>query len=191
MLRGLHWIAIVGCLAGVPGGCNGEGNGSGGGDSDGPVDVTLGETTLVIAINPVVNDVTTTAPPAPGAVQSGVELSLDEGPSVTSDALGVAVLAPVPAGDRLLTLSTADIDGEVAVTVVDKDLRELALAADGSTADVMLDVRYPFGGSVIEVEPTMTVAEINDALSMSNTIVFFGEGDYEGDFSFSGHAAVG
>lgn len=173
---------IFGCLACLLAACGGNG--------DDPTDVLFGETTLVIAVNPVVNDVTEEALPSPGGTQSGVELGLDEGPSATTDARGVAVLAPVPAGNRTVSAASADIDGSAAIAIADRDLHEVALAADGSAVAVMSDVRYPFGGEVVEVDPGMSVSAINDALSMSNTIVFFRGGVYEGDFSFSGSNVI-
>ena len=66
------------------------------------------------------------------------------------------------------------------------DLLEVAVALTAAGAVIMVSLRYEFGGTVIEVTPTTTVAEVNGALAQSNTIVLFAGGTYTGDLSFSG-----
>jgi hypothetical protein len=65
-------------------------------------------------------------------------------------------------------------------------LREIAVALDGSGAGVMADVRYIFGGTVVDITPAMTIAQVNAELARSNLIVFLRAGTYTGDLSFSG-----
>lgn len=151
-------------------------------DSPTELDVTFGETTLVVLVNPVVNDDNAASVPAPGSDQSGVGVSMVGGPSGSTNASGVVVLSTVEPGP-----STVSADGsEFMVSMVDKDLREVAIALDGGSASVMTEVQYAFGGRVVEITPTMELAEVNDALSQSNTIVFFRAGTYTGDLEFSG-----
>ena len=157
-----------------------------GDDTTAPPDVTFGETTFVVVANPVVNDANDTPVPAPGTSRSGVAVSLDLGPSATTDANGVGVLSPVPAGTRTLSLSDGGTSGQVTASIAEKDLREVAIALDGNGGAVMANVQYPFGGQVIEVTPSTPLTEVNDALAMSNVIVFFRGGIYTGDLVFGG-----
>jgi hypothetical protein len=123
---------------------------------------------------------------APGGVRSGVSVSVDGGPSGTTDANGVVVLADVEPGTRTISLSGSGLSGELSVSIADKDLREVAVALAAGGAEVMADVRYAFGGQVVEVTPSMSVPEVNDALAQRNTIVCFNAGTYTGDLVFSG-----
>ena len=154
-----------------------------GGDSiTEPTQVTFGETTFVVVMNPIINDINEAAVPQPGSTQSSVNVSVAGGPSGTTDASGVVVLSPLDAGTKTLSADGND----VTVAIADRDLRELAVALDGGPASLMANVRYAFGGQVIEITPSMSLAEVNDALSQSNSIVFFRAGSYTGDLQFSG-----
>ena len=147
-----------------------------------PTDVTLGETTFVVLVNPIVNDDNATTVPPPGGTQSGVNVSVAGGPSGSTGASGVVVLAPVEPGAKTLSVDGSD----VSVSIAAEDLREVAIALDGGSASVMANVRYAFGGQVIEITPSMSLTEVNNALSQSNTIVLFRAGSYTGDLQFSG-----
>jgi hypothetical protein len=167
-----HVVLIAGLAAGLA--C---------GDSvTDPTDVEYGETTFVVLVNPVVNDDNEAQVPPPGGTQAGVGVSVDGGPSGTTGTGGVVVLSPVNPGARTLTVGGED----VTVSIADQDLREVAIARTGDSAVVMANVQYAFGGQVVEITPSMTLAEVNDALAQSNTIVFFRAGTYTGDLSFSG-----
>jgi hypothetical protein len=158
------------------------------GDDSGtdPTDVTFGETTFVILVNPPLNDDNEASVPAPGTVRSGVTVAVEGGPSGTTDANGVVVLSDVEPGTKTILLSSAGLSGSVPVSIAEQDLREVAIALTSDGAAIMADVRYAFGGQVIEVTPSMSLTEVNDALSESNTIVFFNAGSYSGDLVFSG-----
>ncbi len=147
-----------------------------------PTEVTLGESTFVVLVNPIVNDDNAAAVPTPGTTQSGVSVSVAGGPSGSTNASGVVVLSPVEPGTKTLSVGGSD----VTVTIVDQDLREVAIALDGGSASVMANVRYAFGGQVVNITPSMSLTEVNSALSQSNTIVLFGAGTYTGDLQFSG-----
>lgn len=151
-------------------------------DSPTELEVTFGETTLVVLVNPVVNDDSEISVPLPGSEQSGVAVSAAGGASGSTDAVGVVVLSPVEPGTQTLSVG----GGEVTVSILDGDLREMAVALDGGVASVMADVEYALGGQVVEITPSMSLAEVNAALSESNTIVFFRSGTYAGDLEFSG-----
>lgn len=146
------------------------------------LDVTFGETTFVVLVNPVINDDNESSVSAPGSEQSGVPVTVADGPSGTTNANGVVVLTDIVPGTKSLS-----VDGnEVVVSIADQDLREVAVASDGSAASVMAEVPYAFGGQVIEITPSMSLADVNDALGQGNTIVFFRAGTYTGDLAFSG-----
>lgn len=146
-----------------------------------PPEVTFGETTFVVIVNPTVNDDNDLVLPPTGTSRAGVVVSLDEGPPATTDAAGIAVLAPVPAGTRVLSLSGSGESGQLTLTIEEGDLREVAVALTADGAAVMTNVRYPFGGQVIEVTPSTPIAEVNEALAMSNVIVFFRGGVYSAE----------
>ena len=147
-----------------------------------PTEVTFGETTFVVLVNPVVNDDNQAGVPTPGTTQSSVTVSVAGGPSGSTDANGVRVLGLVTPGAKTLSVGGND----VGVSIADGDLRELAIASDGGSAGVMANVGYALGGQVVEITPSMSLAEVNSALSQSNTIVFFRAGTYIGDLQFSG-----
>ncbi|MGH7447710.1 MAG: hypothetical protein ACRELT_09125, partial [Longimicrobiales bacterium] len=79
--------------------------------TDPPLDVALGETTFVVLVNPVVNTANEVTVPPPGTVRSGVSVAPDGGSAVTTTAVGVAVLSPVNAGARTLSLAGSGLSG--------------------------------------------------------------------------------
>jgi hypothetical protein len=156
------------------------------GDGTGPTDVEYGVTTFVVLANPIVNDQNQVAVPAPGSTRAGVNVSVADGPSGTTDANGVAVLSPIAAGSKAMTLTGGGATGTVSVGIADQELREVAVALTGTTAQVMGNVNYAFGGTVVEITPSMSLADVNAALAQSNQIVFFKAGIYTGDLQFTG-----
>lgn len=160
--------------------------GCGGDGPTDPPDVVYGETTVVYLMNPVVNDVNVAVVPPPGTARSGVQVTVTNGPSGTTGTNGDLSLAPIPTGARPVSFSAGSTTGELSLDIIEGDLREIAVALDGAGAGTMADVRYIFGGAVVEITPTMTNAEVNAALSGSNLIVFMRSGTYTGDLNFSG-----
>ena len=155
------------------------------GDSTDPDEVPYGETAFVVILNPTVNDENDVTVPAPGGTRANVAAAIQDGPSATTGASGVAVLSPVAAGSRVLTLNGPD-DGQLNLSIVEGDLREIAVSLDASGAEVMADIRYQFGAAVVELSPTMPLAEVNAALAASNSVVFMSAGTYTGNIVFSG-----
>lgn len=154
------------------------------GDGGSPTDVVLGETTLIVIVNPRVNTLNSASVATPGSRRRGVTVSLEGGPTAVSDANGVAVLTRLEPGQRTLRFSGSS--APLVLNIADKDLRELAVSVTDSAASVVADVRYPFGGEVVEVRPSMSIAEVNQALNGSNRIVLFRGGTYTGDIQFNG-----
>ena len=97
----------------------------GGDDGTDPITVTLGETTFVILVNPIVNDANAVAIPTPGATQSGVNVSVTGGPSGTTNADGVVVLSPVPAGTDTLALNGRHRDDDIVDKVLPRFFNEI------------------------------------------------------------------
>jgi molybdopterin-binding protein len=151
-----------------------------------PPDVTYGETTVVYLMNPVINTVNAVAVSAPGTSRSGVQVAVAAGPSGTTGANGELVLAPLTAGTPVVSFSDGTATGGLTLDIAQGDLREIAVALDGTGAASMANVRYAFGGTVVEVTPGMTNAQVNTALSGSNQIVFLAAGTYVGNLNFSG-----
>lgn len=110
-----------------------------------------------------------------------MDVALQDGPSGTTGTDGVMAFAPVDAGTRAVTFTDGDGNsGELALSIADGDVREVAVALDGSGAAEMADLQYSFGGDVVEITSDMTVADVNDALSQSNVIVLVRGGEHPG-----------
>ncbi len=154
-------------------------------DANNPTDVPFGTTAIVVVVNPWINDANTKTVPMPGGVRAGITLTTDDNVTATTGADGIAVLAPVTAGTRTVTVSGAVAGGTFTVMVADRTLREVALATDAGRAELMVNVDYK-ANQVFEVSPTMTNAEVNDVLKVSDRVVFLAGGTYQGDLDFSG-----
>jgi hypothetical protein len=155
-------------------------------DANSPTDIPFGTTAIVVVVNPPINDANAeTGLPTPGDVVAGVTLTTDDGVSATTGADGIAVLAPVTAGTRTITVSGTVTGGTFTVMVADKTLREVALATDTGRAQVMVNVDYK-ADQAFEVSPTMSNAEVNAVLAVSDRVVFFKGGSYTGDLTFGG-----
>ena len=179
-------LALIVSIGFVGVSCGGDDPAGPAGPPAGPPPAAFGETTFVVIVNPAVNDVNASIVPAPGSMLQGVSVVADDGTAATTDASGVAILSDVTPGTRTLTLSGGGDSGEITVSIAQSDLREVAVAFDGSGAAVMSNVRYAFGGQVVELTPFTPLAEVNAALSQANIIVFFSSGIYFGDLTFSG-----
>jgi len=165
--------------------CGGSGSGSVTPDAADPTDIAFGTTAIVVVVNPVINDANMKTVPAPGAISSGITLTTDDNITATTGPSGIAVLAPVTPGTRTITVSGAVAGGSFTVTVADRTLREVALATEAGRAELMVNVDYK-ADQAIDVTPAMTNAEVNSALAVSDRVVFFHGGHYQGDLDFSG-----
>jgi hypothetical protein len=85
-----------------------------------------------------------------------------------------------------VSLSAGTSTGQPGLDMAEGDLREIAVALDGAGAGSMANIRYLFGGTVVEITPTMTIAQVNAELARSNLIVFLRAGTFAGDLNFSG-----
>jgi hypothetical protein len=71
------------------------------------------------------------------------------------------------------------------VKIVAAQLREVAIATRGTKTDLMIDLDYK-ADRTVEIAPGTSVADVNRALSVSDSVVFFRGGVYTGDIEFSG-----
>jgi hypothetical protein len=154
-------------------------------DPTDPTVVRLGETTFVVILNPTVDDLNDRNVPFPGPVREGVTATAPPA-SATTGPGGVAVLRDVDGGDVDLGLTGQGLDGVLPTRIRDRDLVELAVAADEDGVAEMARVVYRFGDEVVELHPDDPIDAVNDAISASNRIVFLAGGVYEGDLEFSG-----
>lgn len=157
----------------------------GGGDGvTDPVPVDLGETTLVFVLNPTVNDANQLSMPTPGGAVSGVSVAVQGGPSGTTGTGGVVALGPVAAGLRTVSFGST---GGLSLSITSGDLREVAVALDGTGAAQMANVGYQFEGqTVVEITSGMPISQVLGELAKSNQIVLLRGGTYTGDLEFSG-----
>lgn len=161
-------------------------DGSSAPDALSPTDVPFGTTAIVVVVNPTINDDNAKPGlPLPGEIVSGVTLTTDDAVTATTGPDGIAILAPVAAGTRTITVSGAVSGGTFTIAVSDGTLREVALATETGRADIMVNVDYK-ADQVFEVSPTMSNAEVNDVLAVSDRVVFFQGGTYAGDLTFEG-----
>ncbi len=175
-----RFVVVAACAAVGLIGCGDDGGGNGT-----PTDIAFGETAIVVVVNPVVNDGNDQPMPVPGSSQAGVTLTSDDDVSATTDVNGIAVLGPLSAGTRTISVSGGGIDGSFSVTLADGELRELAVAGEDTRVEVMVEIDYK-SDQLTEINPNMTNTEVNDALKVSDTVVFFNGGTYVGDLDFSG-----
>ena len=120
--RSLVWVGTALVLA-----CGGDGG-------TGPTDAVYGETTAVYMVNPVVNDVSGVAVPAPGTTQSGVTAAITDGPSGITGSTGDVVLSAIAAGTRTASFTSTEGTGQLELDIAEGDLREIAVALDATGA---------------------------------------------------------
>jgi hypothetical protein len=151
-----------------------------------PLSVKLGDTMVILMVNPPVNDLDTAPGGNPGDQQGGVAVTLDGVAAGATDADGRLVLGPLTPGAHVIGLSGGEGSGEIPVTLADGDLLEVAASLDGTGAAVMQELRYPFQGTVYEFTPADDPSVINEALAQSDAIILLGGGTYAMDLAFTG-----
>ena len=154
-------------------------------DPTDPTDVTLGETTFVVVVNPTINDINEAPMPEPGPDRSGVDVESSTSSAQTAEE-GIAVLSPVEPGQVELGFRSDDIDATLNQSIADRDLVEVAVAVEDDEAQQMVRVVYAFGDTVVEISADDPIDVVEDALSASDQIVLLSEGTYTGDLDLSG-----
>jgi len=174
------WKRVVVAVLAVGAGFTGCTCGPGEGD---PTDVELGDTALVVVVNPRINDLNSATVPAPGGSRAGVTVGLGEVTPRTTGPEGIAVFGGLDGGATSLEIG----GGTLPLTLTAGELRELAVSSEGASLQTMADIRYDFVGSeVIELDAGLSNAEVNAALNGSNRIVLVRGGTYTGDLVFNG-----
>lgn len=150
-----------------------------------PTDVVFGDTALVVVVNPQINDATNQNVAEPGSLFDGIELTSDDGVTTLTADTGIAILDDLTPGIRTIAVVGDTIDASFTVTMGAGELREIALAVEGTSATVMVEIDYK-SDQVAELDPSMTNEQVNEALRVSDQVVFFASGLYAGDLDFSG-----
>lgn len=135
-------------------------------------------TTIVVLVNPVINEGSTTDI-EPGAQRGGIDVAID-GTSISdvTDDDGIAVLTSVPTGPNVLRFE--EIEDTITVDVIrERELYDVVVSVtDDSVATIVDTVRYPISENVVVVAPGESIAE---AASEDGTIVVLDEGEHVGD----------
>lgn len=153
------------------------------------INVPVGQTAIIVLVNPPLNWLNQASMAEPGALRRQ-SVGLSGGPSTESDVSGLAVLQPVAAGDRTMTVGGTAAASQILVPLQDKELKEIAVASTGFAASPMMTVGYRFGGTVVEVSPSTPVTQINAELAKPDQIVSFLPGNYTGDFVIAGRGTT-
>lgn len=152
-----------------------------------PADLRFGITTLVVVVNPPLNDGNRVVLPVPGALRGGLTVADSNGPAATTDDSGVAVLAPMPSGIRTILVSgggAGGIDGSFDVTIGPGALREVGVAADGPRVELMTSVEHA-PDRIMELSPAASADKLTAALGVSDRVVFLTAGVYTSDLDLA------
>lgn len=141
-------------------------------------------TSAVVIVNPKINKGSTTTT-VPGTDRAGVSIKAGTLDAVATDATGLAVIKNLPTGTVPFQLSTGSVDLAV---VQEKELYDMVLSytADG-VQEVIPAVRYPIGGTVVNVQPGDDLAA---AVAEDGAIVFMAPGTYEGDLQITAEGVL-
>jgi hypothetical protein len=155
-------------------------------------DRPFGETTIVVVVNPVINDGNTTTVPAvyDETRVSGIGVDAHPGDSDTTDENGFAVLDELDPGVIGLVF---DGGPELPVTVMaEGDVLDLAVAYDGESVEAFpnFPIRYEVGGEILEFDSEADPTDVAEALSTDGNIVFFKNGVYSGDLLVTGDDVI-
>lgn len=142
-----------------------------------PVTGRFGEvTSAVVVVNPVINQGSTTTVES-GPARSGVSFKAADLEPVQTDPTGLALVEDLPTGTVKLDFNPGTYSFQVAQ---EKELYDVVVAyRDGTVQQIIPPVRYPIGGTVVEVEPGDDIAR---AAASDNTIIVLAPGTYPGNF---------
>ncbi|WP_395823849.1 hypothetical protein [Archangium minus] len=142
-----------------------------------PVTGRFGEvTSAVVVVNPVINQGSTTTV-AVGPDRSGVRFKAADLDPVQTDSTGLALVEELPTGTVELDFDPGTYSFQV---FQEKELYDVVVAyRDGTVQQIIPPVRYPIGGTVVELEPGGDIAQ---AAASDNTIIMLAPGTYPGNF---------
>lgn len=130
-------------------------------------------TSAIVVVNPVINQGSTTTV-ASGSARGGIPVRAGNLEPVSTDSTGLALLENLPTGSVPISVQGSEVPLDV---VQDKDLYDVVVAWDGSTArHIIPPVRYPIG-TVTVVEPG---SGLNAALG-NGKVILLRAGTYPGD----------
>jgi len=158
-------LAVLGALSLV--GCGGDPT---------PVTGRFGEvTSAVVVVNPVINKGSTTTVVS-GPERSGVRFRAADLDAVRTDATGLALVEDLPTGAVRLDFNPGTYSFNV---VQQKELYDVVVSYQNGTVQQLIPpVRYPLGGTVVDVEPGGNIAQ---AAASDNTIIVLQPGNYPGN----------
>ncbi|MFY0529721.1 hypothetical protein ACN28I_43345 [Archangium gephyra] len=141
-----------------------------------PIAGRFGEvTSAVVVVNPVINQGSTTSV-VPGSARSGVSFRAADLAPVETDSTGLALVEELPTGTVTLDFNPGTSSFQV---VQEKELYDVVVAyRDGRVQQIIPPVRYPIGGTVVEVERGDDIAQ---AAASDNTIIVLAPGTYPGN----------
>jgi hypothetical protein len=142
-----------------------------------PVTGRFGEvTSAVVVVNPVINQGSTTTVTS-GPERSGVRFKAADLDPVQTDATGLALVEDLPTGAVQLNFDPGTYSFNVAQ---EKELYDVVVSyRNGTVQQLIPPVRYPIGGTFVEVEPGGNIAQ---AAASDNTIIVLRPGNYPGNF---------
>ncbi len=140
-----------------------------------PVTGRFGEvTSAVVVVNPVINQGSTTTVVS-GSARAGVPFKAADLEPVQTDPTGLALVEDLPTGTVTLDFNPGTSSFQV---VQEKELYDVVVSyRDGSVQQIIPPVRYPIGGTVVEVKPGDDIAQA----ASDNTIIVLAPGTYPGN----------
>ena len=140
-------------------------------------------TTAVIIVNPVINDGSTTTIPS-GTKREGITIESGKLDPVTTNDTGLAVMQGFPVG-----ANTLDFDkGSVSLNVVqDKELYDVVVSYTDNVEEIVEEIRYPIGGTVINIGPD---GDLATAFNTTDAVIILEPGTYEGDYDIKGEGVL-
>jgi hypothetical protein len=131
-------------------------------------------TSAVVVLNPVINRGSTTTVTT-GTQRGSVSFKAADVSGLT-DSTGLALVEDLPTGTVELKFDPGTYSFQV---VQEKELYDVVLSyKDGTVQPLFPPVRYPIGGTVVEVEPGKSISE---AATADGTIVVLKPGTYPGN----------
>ncbi|HEX8706261.1 MAG TPA: hypothetical protein VF815_45925 [Myxococcaceae bacterium] len=132
-------------------------------------------TSAVVVLNPVINRGSTTTVTT-GTEREGVSFTAADDIDGLTDSTGLALVEDLPTGTVELKFDQGTYSFQV---VQEKELYDVVLSYRNGTVQALFPpVRYPIGGTVVEVEPGSNIAQ---AASSDGTIIVLKPGTYPGN----------
>ncbi len=159
-------------------------------NNDEGADQTLGETAIVVVVNPVQNEGHTADLPAVyGDDREGIVIDSEPGDSATTNDTGLGVLDEVPEGDLSLNFTGGS---SLPFNVLQAgDVYDLAVGYDGTQVEAFpnFPIRYAVGGTILEFGTDADPALLGEALDTDDSIVYLRDA-FVGDLNITGENVI-